>query len=257
MISPLANVSPKAKIGKNVTIEPFATVYEDVEIGDNTYIHPNAIIYPDTTIGSNCQIFPGALIGIVSQDLKYKGEKAKTTIGNNTIIREYVTVHKGTLDRMLTAIGDNCLVMAYAHVAHDCIIGNNVILANYVGLAGHVTIEDFSILEGYVAVQQFVVVGAHTFLAGTSKVRKNVPPYIRVAREPLQYIGVNSVGLSRRGFDKETINQIEDIYRLIFVRGHNTSKALELVEQEIPDSPVRKQIVEFIKNSADGIVKGI
>lgn len=158
---------------------------------------------------------------------------------------------------MLTAIGDNCLVMAYAHVAHDCIIGNNVILANYVGLAGHVTIEDFSILEGYVAVQQFVVVGAHTFLAGTSKVRKNVPPYIRVAREPLQYIGVNSVGLSRRGFDKETINQIEDIYRLIFVRGHNTSKALELVEQEIPDSPVRKQIVEFIKNSSDGIVKGI
>lgn len=257
MISPLANVSPKAKIGNNVTIEPFATVYEDVVIGDNTYIHPNAIIYPDTTIGSNCQIFPGALIGIVSQDLKYKGEKTKTTIGNNTIIREYVTVHKGTSDRMLTAIGDNCLVMAYAHVAHDCIIGNNVILANYVGLAGHVTIEDFSILEGYVAVQQFVVVGAHTFLAGTSKVRKNVPPYIRVAREPLQYIGVNSVGLSRRGFDKETINQIEDIYRLIFVRGHNTSKALELVEQEIPDSPVRKQIVEFIKNSADGIVKGI
>lgn len=257
MISPLANVSPKAKIGNNVTIEPFATVYEDVVIGDNTYIHPNAIIYPDTTIGSNCQIFPGALIGIVSQDLKYKGEKAKTSIGNNTIIREYVTVHKGTSDRMLTAIGDNCLVMAYAHVAHDCIIGNNVILANYVGLAGHVTIEDFSILEGYVAVQQFVVVGAHTFLAGTSKVRKNVPPYIRVAREPLQYIGVNSVGLSRRGFDKETINQIEDIYRLIFVRGHNTSKALELVEQEIPDSPVRKQIVEFIKNSADGIVKGI
>ena len=257
MISPLANVSRKAKIGNNVTIEPFATVYEDVVIGDNTYIHPNAIIYPDTTIGSNCQIFPGALIGIVSQDLKYKGEKAKTTIGNNTIIREYVTVHKGTSDRMLTAIGDNCLVMAYAHVAHDCIIGNNVILANYVGLAGHVTIEDFSILEGYVAVQQFVVVGAHTFLAGTSKVRKNVPPYIRVAREPLQYIGVNSVGLSRRGFDKETINQIEDIYRLIFVRGHNTSKALELVEQEIPDSPVRKQIVEFIKNSADGIVKGI
>lgn len=257
MISPLANVSPKAKIGNNVTIEAFATIYEDVEIGDNTHVHPNAIIYPDTTIGSDCQIFPGALIGIVSQDLKYKGEKAKTTIGNNTIIREYVTVHKGTSDRMLTAIGNNCLVMAYAHVAHDCIIGDHVILANYVGLAGHVTIEDYSILEGYVAVQQFVTVGAHTFLAGTSKVRKNVPPYIRVAREPLQYIGVNSVGLSRRGFDKETINQIEDIYRLIFVRGHNTTKALELVEQEIPNSAVRKQIVEFIKNSADGIVKGI
>lgn len=257
MISPLANVSSKAKIGKNVTIEPFATVYEDVEIGDNTYIHPNAIIYPDTTIGSNCQIFPGALVGIVSQDLKYKGEKAKTVVGNNTVIREYVTIHKGTSDRMLTAVGDNCLIMAYAHIAHDCIVGNNVILANYVGLAGHVTIEDFVILEGFAAVQQFTVIGAHSFIAGASKVRKNVPPFIRVAREPLQYIGVNTVGLSRRGFDKETINQIEDIYRLIFVRGHNITNALELVEQEIADNATRQQIVEFIRNSKEGIVKGI
>jgi UDP-N-acetylglucosamine acyltransferase len=257
MISPLANVSSKAQIGKNVTIEPFATVYEDVVIGDNTHIHPNAIIYPDTTIGNGCQIFPGALIGIVSQDLKYKGEKAKTTIGNNTIIREYATVHKGTADRMLTAIGDNCLIMAYAHVAHDCIIGNNVILANYVGLAGHVTIEDFVIIEGYTAIQQFIIIGAHSFLAGASKVRKNVPPFIRVARDPLQYIGVNTVGLSRRGFDKEIINQIEDIYRLMFVRGHNVTNALELIEQEIPVSKIKTQIIDFIKNSKDGIVKGI
>lgn len=257
MISPLANVSPKAIIGKNVTIEPFATVYEDVTIGDNTYIHPNAIIYPDTTIGSDCQIFPGALIGVVSQDLKYKGEKAKTIIGNNTIIREYVTVHKGTADRMVTSVGNNCLLMGYVHVAHDCIIGNNVILANYVGLAGHVTIEDFVIIEGYAAVQQFIVIGAHSFLAAATQVRKNVPPFIRVAREPLQYVGVNTVGLSRRGFEKETINQIEDIYRLIFVRGHNITNALEVVEQEIPDSDTRKQIISFIKASKDGIVKGI
>ncbi|MDF2448687.1 MAG: acyl-[acyl-carrier-protein]--UDP-N-acetylglucosamine O-acyltransferase [Bacteroidota bacterium] len=257
MISPLANVSPKAKIGKNVTIEPFATVYEDVSIGDNTYIHPNAIIYPDTTIGNNCQIFPGALVGVVSQDLKYNGEKAKTIIGNNTIIREYVTIHKGTADRMLTSVGDNCLLMGYVHVAHDCIIGNNVILANYVGLAGHVTIEDFVIIEGYAAVQQFTVIGAHSFLAAATQIRKNVPPYIRAAREPLQYIGVNTVGLSRRGFEKEKINQIEDIYRLIFVRGHNITNALEHVEQEIPDSETRNQIVAFIKASRDGIVKGI
>ncbi len=257
MISPLANVSSKAKIGSNVTIEAFATIYDDVEIGDNTHIHPNAIIYPDTTIGSDCQIFPGALIGIVSQDLKYNGEKSKTTIGNNTIVREYVTVHKGTADRMLTAVGDNCLIMAYAHVAHDCIIGNNVILANYVGLAGHVTIEDFVIVEGYTAIQQFLVIGAHSFLAGTSKVRKNVPPFVRVARDPLQYIGVNTVGLTRRGFSKEVVNQIEDIYRLIFVRGHNITNALELVEQEIPDTEIRKQIIDFIKASQDGIVKGI
>ena len=257
MISPLANISSKAQIGKNVTIEAFATVYDDVVIGDNTHIHPNAIIYPDTTIGNGCQIFPGALIGIVSQDLKYNGEKAKTIIGNNTIIREYATVHKGTADRMLTAIGDNCLIMAYAHVAHDCIIGNNVILANYVGLAGHVTIEDFVIIEGYASIQQFVIIGCHSFLAAGSKVRKNVPPFIRVAREPLQYIGVNTVGLSRRGFDKEIINQIEDIYRLMFVRGHNVTNALELIEQEIPASKIKTQIIDFIKNSKDGIVKGI
>lgn len=257
MISPLANVSSKAQIGSNVTIEAFATVYDDVVIGDNTHIHPNAIIYPDTVIGNDCQIFPGALIGIVSQDLKYKGEKAKTTVGNNTIIREYATIHKGTADRMLTAVGDNCLIMAYAHVAHDCLIGNNVILANYVGLAGHITIEDFVIIEGYAAIQQFITIGAHSFLAGASKVRKNVPPFIRVARDPLQYIGVNTVGLSRRGFDKEVINQIEDIYRLLFVRGHNVTNALELIEQEIPDSNTKTQIMDFVRNSKDGIVKGI
>ena len=257
MISPLANVSSKAQIGNNVTIEAFATVYDDAVIGDNTHIHPNAIIYPDTVIGNDCQIFPGALIGIVSQDLKYKGEKAKTTVGNNTIIREYATIHKGTADRMLTAVGDNCLIMAYAHVAHDCIIGNNVILANYVGLAGHITIEDFVIIEGYAAIQQFITIGAHSFLAGASKVRKNVPPFIRVARDPLQYIGVNTVGLSRRGFDKEVINQIEDIYRLLFVRGHNVTNALELIEQEIPASNIKTQIMDFVRNSKDGIVKGI
>lgn len=257
MISPLANVSPKASIGNNVTIEAFATVYEDAVIGDNTHIHPNAIVYPDTTVGSDCQIFPGALVGVVSQDLKYKGEKAKTVIGNNTIIREYATIHKGTADRMITSVGNNCLLMAYSHVAHDCMVGNNVILANYVGLAGHITIEDFVIIEGYTAIQQFITIGAHSFLAGASKVRKNVPPFIRVARDPLQYIGVNTVGLSRRGFDKEVINQIEDIYRLIFVRGHNLTNALELVEQEIPDTETKKQIVNFIRSSQDGIVKGI
>ena len=254
MISPLANVSPKAIIGKNVTIEAFATVYDDVEIGDNTHIHPNALIYPDTIIGHNCQIFPGAVIGIVSQDLKYNGEKSNTVIGNNTIIREYVTVHKGTADRMTTKIGDNCLIMAYVHIAHDCIIGNNVIIANYTGLAGHVTIEDFVIVEGMGAIQQFVTIGKHSFLAGGSKVRKNVPPYIRVAREPLQYIGVNTIGLARRGFEKEIISQIEDIYRLIFVRGHSISNALEIVNQEIIDSTIRNEI---IKNSQDGIIKGI
>lgn len=257
MISPLANVSPKAKIGNNVTIEAFATVYEDVEIGDNTRIHPNAVIYPDTIIGTGNQIFPGAIIGVVSQDLKYKGEKSNTVIGNNNIIREYVTIHKGTADKMTTRIGNNCLLMAYVHVAHDCIIGNNVILANSVGLSGHITIEDYVIVEGMCGTQQFITIGAHSFIAGFSQVRKSVPPFVRVAREPLQFIGVNTIGLARRGFDKEIIKQIEDIYRLIFVRGHNMTNALELVEQEITDNEIRAQIINFIRSQKDGIIKGI
>ena len=257
MISPLANVHPKATIGKNVTIEAFATIYENVEIGDGCYIHPNAVIYPDTIIGSGCKIFPGAVIGIVNQDLKYKGEKSNTVIGNNTTIREFVTIHKGTADRMTTKVGNNCLIMCYTHLGHDCIVGNNVIIANNGSLAGHITVEDFVVIEGVVAAQQFVRIGAHSFIAGASLVRKSVPPYVRVAREPLQFIGVNTIGLSRRGFDKETIKQIEDIYRIIFVRGHNLTNALEIVENEIPDSPTRKQIIEFIRSQEDGIVKGI
>lgn len=257
MISSLAHVSPKARIGNNVTIEPFAVIYEDVEIGDNTWIGPNVVVFPDTIIGSNCKVFPTAVVGAVSQDLKYKGEKTNTVIGNNTIIREGVTVHKGTTDKYTTRVGDNCLLMAYVHVAHDCIIGNNVILANSVGLSGHVEVQDYAIIEGMVGVSQFMVIGAHSFVAGYSQIRKNVPPYIKVAREPLQYIGVNSIGLARRGYSKEVISQIEDIYRLIFVRGHNLTNALELVEQEIAPSEARAQIIDFIRSSKDGIVRGI
>ncbi len=257
MISNLASVSPKAKIGKNVTIGPFATIYEDVEIGDDTFIHPNAVIYPDTIIGKGCKIFPGAIIGIVNQDLKYKGEKSNTVIGDNTTIREYATIHKGTADKMTTKVGNNCLIMCYTHIGHDTFVGNNVIVANNGSLAGHIVIEDYAILEGVVAAQQFVQIGAHSFIAGASLVRKSVPPYIRVAREPLQFIGVNTIGLARRGFDKEVIKQIEDIYRIIFVRGHNLTNALEIVESEIPDSIYRKQILEFIRNQKDGIVRGI
>lgn len=257
MISPLANISQDAKIGKNVTIDAFASVLGNAEIGDNTHIHSNAMIYPDTTIGSGCQIFPGAIIGVVSQDLKYKGERATTIVGNNTIIREYVTIHKGTADRMTTMVGNNCMLMAYVHIAHDCIIGNNVIIANSVGLSGHITIEDFAIIEGMCGTQQFITIGAHSFIGGFSQIRKSVPPFVRCAREPLQYIGVNAIGLGRRGFDKEVIRQIEDIYRLIFVRGHNMTNALEIIEQEIENTDTRNQIVNFIRAQKDGIIKGI
>jgi len=257
MISNLAYVHPKAKIGNNVTIEPFAMIHGDVEIGDGCWIGSNAVIMDKARIGKNNRIFPGAVIAAIPQDLKYKGEDSLVEIGDNNTIRECVTINRGTLDRMTTKIGNNCLLMAYTHLGHDCILGNNIIIANSGNLAGHITIEDNVIIEGIVAAQQFVNIGAHSFIAGASLIRKSVPPYIRVAREPLQFIGVNTVGLARRGFSKELIKNIEDIYRIIFVRGHNISNALEIVESEIPDSVERKQIIDFIRAQKDGIVKGI
>lgn len=257
MISNLAYVHPKAKIGNNVTIEPFASIYGDVEIGDGCWIGSNAVIMDKARIGKNNRIFPGAVIAAIPQDLKFKGEDSLVEIGDNNTIRECVTINRGTVDRMTTRIGNNCLLMAYTHLGHDCILGNNIIIANSGNLAGHITIEDNVIIEGIVAAQQFVNIGAHSFIAGASLVRKSVPPYIRVAREPLQFIGVNTVGLARRGFSKDLIKNIEDIYRVIFVRGHNISNALDIVEAELPDTAERKQIVNFIREQKDGIVKGI
>lgn len=257
MISNLAYVHPKAKIGNNVTIEPFAMIHGDVEIGDNCWIGSNAVIMDRSRIGKNNRIFPGAVIGAIPQDLKFKGEDSLAEIGDNNTIREFVTINRGTVDRMTTKIGNNNLLMAYTHLGHDCILGNNIIIANSGNLAGHITIEDFVIIEGIVAAQQFVNIGAHSFIAGASLVRKSVPPYVRVAREPLQFIGVNTVGLARRGFSKELIKNIEDIYRIIFVRGHNLTNALEIVETEIADSAEKKQILEFIRQQKDGIIKGI
>jgi len=256
MISPLANVSPKAQLGKNVIVSPFATIEDKVIIGDNTWIGPNAVIMNYTKIGNNCKIFPGSVIGAEPQDLKFKGEESTVQIGNNTTIREFVTIHRGTLDKMTTKVGDNCLIMAYVHLAHDCIIGNNVILANGVQLSGHILVEDYAIIEGMSAAQQFITVGKHAFVAGASLIRKSVPPYVRCAREPLQYIGVNTVGLTRRGFTPEQIRHIEDIYRIIYVKGYNLQNALEIVEKEIPDSPFKREIIEFIKNQKDGVIRG-
>lgn len=256
MIHPLASVSSKAQIGNNVSIGPFTSVYDDVVIGDDTWIAPNVTIMDGARIGKQCKIFPGAVISAIPQDLKYKGEITTAEIGDNTTIRECVTINKGTSDRMVTRVGNNCLLMAYVHVAHDCSIGNSVILANTVNLAGHVTIEDFVILEGLAAVQQFVKVGAHAFITGGSLVRKNVPPFVKAAREPLSYVGINAVGLRRRGFSQETILTIEDIYRIIYVKGYNVTNALRVVEHEAPQIPEKHQIVEFIRESTNGIMRG-
>jgi UDP-N-acetylglucosamine acyltransferase len=257
MISPLAFVHPDATIGKNVTIEPFSTVYADVEIGEGTWIGPNVTIMDGTRIGSNCRIFPGAVIGAIPQDLKYKGERTTAEIGDNTTIRECVTINKGTTDKHKTVVGSNCLLMAYVHVAHDCMVGNNVILANCVNLAGHVDIDDHAILEGLAAVQQFVKIGAHAFITGGSLVRKNVPPFVKAAREPLSYVGINAVGLRRRGYTNEQILQIEDIYRTIYVRGYNITKAISIAEMECPTSPEKELILNFIRQSTNGIMRGL
>lgn len=257
MMSKEAYIHPDAKIGTNVVIKPFSFIDKGVVIGDNTEVGPNATIYEGSIIGKNCRIFPGAVIGAVPQDLKFNGEITTAEVGDNTTIREFVTINRGTAENKTTAIGKNCLIMAYCHVAHDCMLGDNVIMANCVNLAGHVTIEDFAILEGLVAVQQFVHIGAHTFITGGSLVRKNVPPYVKAGREPLSYVGINSVGLKRRGYSEEFIHSIEEIYRTLYVKGYNISNALKRIETEISDSNQKETIVEFIRGSEKGIMRGL
>lgn len=255
MISPLAQVNPKARIGNNVTIEAFSVIYEDVEIGDDTHIMPNVTVFNGSRIGKGCRIFPGAVIGAIPQDLKYAGEKTTAIIGDNTTIRECVTVNLGTKDRWTTKVGSNCLLMAYVHIAHDCIVGDNVIIGNGVQMAGHVVLDDYAIVGGLCGIQQFIHIGAHTYVAGQLLIRKDIPPFVKAARDPLTFVGVNKVGLERRGFSKETIKEIDNIYHILFVQGNSTVKSLELIESSLPDTAVRKQIIEFIRSARTGIIK--
>ena len=256
MIHPLASVDPNAKIAENVSIGPFTTIHGDVEIGEGAWISSNVTIFNGARIGRNCKIYPGAVIASTPQDLKFVGEETYVKIGDNTDIRECVTISRGTKDRFETVIGSNCLLMAYVHIAHDCIVGNNCILANAVQLAGHVIIDDFAIVGGVSAIHQFVKIGAHSMVSGGSLVRKDVPPYIKAGREPLSYAGINSIGLRRRGFSNETINEIQEIYRFLFLKGLNNSKALEAVETELPASRERDLIITFFRESDRGIMKG-
>ena len=256
MIQPLAYIHPQAKIADNVVIEPFVTIYKDVVIGEGTWIGSNVTIMDGARIGRNCRIFPGAVISAPPQDLKYKGESTTLSIGDNTIIRECVTLNRGTaLDKNTTQIGQNCLLMAYVHVAHDCIIGDHVIIANSVQLAGHIEIQDYAFIGGTSAVHQFVSIGAHAIISGGSLVRKDVPPYTKAGREPLSYVGINSVGLRRRGFTPDQINEIQDIYRTIFLKKYNISKALDIIETERQPTEIRDEILDFIRNSNRGVMK--
>ncbi|MFZ2284855.1 MAG: acyl-ACP--UDP-N-acetylglucosamine O-acyltransferase [Lutibacter sp.] len=256
MNQPLAYIHPQAKIATNVVVEPFTTIHNNVIIGSGTWIGSNVTIMEGARIGKNCRIFPGAVISAIPQDLKFDGEDSLAIIGDNTTIRECVTVNRGTKALGHTKIGDNCLIMATTHVAHDCIIGNNCILANGSIIAGHVTIGDYAILSGLVAVHQFIHIGEHSMVSGGSLVRKDVPPFSKAGKEPLSYIGINSIGLRRRGFATEKIREIQDIYRILYQKNYNTTQALEKIEAEMEATKERDQIILFIKNSQRGIMKG-
>lgn len=253
----LASIHPKANIGKNVTIGPFSVIEEDVVIGDDTWIGSHVILMNGTRIGKECKIFPGAVLGAVPQDLKFDGENTTLEIGNRVVVREYCTLNKGTHATGKTVIKDNCLLMAYVHVAHDCEIEANCVIANSVNLAGHIHIDEFARIGGNVAVHQFVKIGKHCFIGGGALVRKSVPPFVKAAREPLSYVGVNSIGLKRSGFTAEQIHNIQDIYRILFVKkGFNTKDAIEHIESEIKYSPERDYILGFIKEVDRGIIRG-
>ncbi len=256
MNQPLAYIHPQAKIATNVVVEPFTTIHNNVIIGSGTWIGSNVTIMEGARIGKNCRIFPGAVISAIPQDLKFDGEDSLAIIGDNTTIRECVTVNRGTKALGHTKIGDNCLIMATTHVAHDCIIGNNCILANGSIIAGHVTIGDYAILSGLVAVHQFIHIGEHAMVSGGSLVRKDVPPFSKAGKEPLSFIGINSIGLRRRGFATEKIREIQDIFRILYQKNYNTTQALEKIEAEMEATKERDQIILFIKNSQRGIMKG-
>lgn len=252
----LYDLNPNAKIGKNVTISNFTTICEDVVIGDGTWIGPNVTIFPGARIGCNCKIFPGAVISAVPQDLKFAGEYTTCVIGDNNVIRECCTINRGTAASGKTVIGNNNLLMAYVHVAHDCVIGDNCVFANNATLAGHIIVGDYVILGGKTACLQFVHIGSHSITAGGSLVDKDVPPFVKVARYPISYAGINSLGLQRRGFTKESINIITDCYRFLFQKGLNVSHATEEIKQRYGNTDEGKQILAFIGDAAVGIMKG-
>ncbi|MBR1881488.1 MAG: acyl-ACP--UDP-N-acetylglucosamine O-acyltransferase [Muribaculaceae bacterium] len=255
-LQPLASIHPNAIIGENVTIAPFVTIDDNVVIGDGTIIDSNAVIRSGARIGRNCHIHASAVISDTPQDLKFKGEETVAIIGDNTSIREFVTIHRGTASKGKTVVGSNCLIMAYCHVAHDCCVGNHVIMSNCVQLAGEVVVDDWAILGGGSLVHQFTHIGGHVMLQGGSKVSKDIPPYILAGREPLSYEGVNSVGLHRRDFTDEQINAIQSVYRVLYLSGYNNRDAVAKIDAELPSSPERDYILEFVRSSKRGIIRG-
>lgn len=256
MIHQLACVNPAAKIGADVEIGPFTVIHDNVEIGDGCKIANNVTIYPGARIGSNVTIFPGAVISAIPQDLKFRGEETIAIVGDNCTLRECVTINRGTASKGKTIVGYNTLLMAYTHVAHDCVIGNNVIVSNATQFAGEVVVDDCAVIGGGSLIHQFCHIGSYVMLQGGALVNKDIPPYIRAAREPISYAGINIVGLKRRRFSNEDINEIEEIYRLLYNSGMNITEAVRHIEAEVAPNHVRDTILNFVKNSERGIVRG-
>lgn len=256
MKQPLAYIHPAAKIAPSVVIDPFVTIEQNVEIGEGTRIGSNVTIMEGARIGKNCTIFPGAVISGIPQDLKFCGEETLAIIGDNTTIRECVTINRGTASKGKTVVGSNCLIMAYSHVAHDCVVGDNVIISNATQIAGEVVVDNFAVIGGGTLIHQFCHIGPHVMVQGGALVNKDIPPYVKAAREPISYAGVNSIGLRRRGFSNDTIREIQDIYRYLYLSGYNNSDAVERIEAELPATKERDEIIMFVRNSKRGIIKG-
>ena len=252
----LYDLNPNAKIGKDVVISSFTTIYDDVEIGDGTWIGPNVTIFPGARIGKNCKIFPGSVISAIPQDLKFSGEYTTVEIGDNNVIRECCTINRGTAASGKTVVGDNNLLMAYVHVAHDCVVGNHCVFANNTTLAGHVLVGDYTVLGGKTAILQFVHIGSHVITCGGSLVDKDIPPYVRAARYPISYAGVNAIGLHRRGFSQESINNIQDIYRYVFQKGLGVSQSVEIIKEQYGHTEEGKIVLSFIGSTTTGLMKG-
>lgn len=256
MNQPLASIHPNAKIAEGVIIDPFVTIGDNVEIGEGTHIMSGAVIMWGARIGRNCRIFPNAVVSAIPQDLKFHGEETLAIVGDNTTLRECVTINRGTDAAGKTVVGNNCLIMAYCHVAHDAVVGNNVIMSNATQLAGEVQVDDFAVIGGGTLVHQFCHIGTHVMVQGGCRIGKDVPPYVKAAREPVAYTGINSIGLRRHGFTNETIAAIQDVYRYIYQHNLNVSDALRRIEESVPQTPERDIIINFVRNSRRGIVRG-
>jgi UDP-N-acetylglucosamine acyltransferase len=255
-IDPHAVVSPKAQLGENVHIGPYAVVEDDVTIGDGTWVGAQAVVHNGTRLGSECKIHQAAAIGGAPQDLKYKGEPTVLEVGEKTVVREFVTLNRGTAETGKTTIGSNCLFMAYAHVGHDCVVGSNVIMANCVALGGHVRIGEWVIIGGLSPVHQFCSIGDHAMIGGGFRVVKDVPPYILAGNEPLIFEGLNIIGLRRRGFPPNVIKLLDKSFRLLYNSNLNVSQAVARIKQEIELIPEVQNLLNFIAKSKRGIIPG-